>query len=217
MDSVIERFPYYHDGDLALCEPYGVAYQRDQTRRVPYGDEYLAKVDGYESSDIAKAVNRGRCAMLARHLYGDASVLDIGAGSGAFVRAAREVGFNALGFDVIPAAVRRLRTQGLDWHCDPAGFDAVTLWDTIEHMEDPGAMLTRLRPEKMLFASIPVFSNLKEIRQSKHYRPGEHLYYWTAAGFVAWADRYGLRLVETSDHEIEGGRESIGAFAFRAA
>lgn len=213
MDRIIERFPYEHDADLALCRSHGVAYQRDMTRRVRYGDEYLAKFDVYDAA-IEAAVNAGRCAMLARHLEPCAAVLDIGAGSGAFVGSARGAGFAAVGFDVIPGAMKRLRAEGLDAPCDPVGFDAVTMWDTIEHLEDPGSVLAAIRPGTHLFVSTPVFEDLRAIRESKHYRPGEHLYYWTAQGFVAWAERYRFHLLEASDHETAAGRESIGAFAF---
>ncbi len=33
-------------------------------------------------------------------------------------------------------------------------------------------------------------------------------------GFIAWAALYGFHLIERSTHEIDAGRESIGAFAF---
>jgi SAM-dependent methyltransferase len=214
MDAFIERFPYVHDDDLALCEAHGVAYQRDMARRIRYGDYYLAKFDGYDPA-IEAAVNAGRCAMLAGHLEVGATVLDIGAGSGAFVAAARAAGFAAVGYDVIPGAVARLRARGLYSPANPVGFDAVALWDTIEHLEDPGATLQAVRVGTFLFVSIPVFDSLREIRKSKHYRPGEHLYYWTEAGFAAWVERHGYELMGVSDHETAAGRQGIGAFAFR--
>lgn len=216
MDSEIARLPATADGDLMLCLGAGVAYQRDMAaRRVHYDAGYLAKVDAYEGSAIALAVNAGRCALLRRHLPAGASMLDIGAGSGAFVRAAVAAGFVAKGYDVIAAAAVRLRVAGLYADRKPSGFDAVTLWDTLEHMEYPGAVLATI--PGFLFVSLPVFSDLRAIRESRHYRPGEHLYYWTAAGLIAWAARYGFQLLEQSAHETEAGRDSIGAFAFRRA
>lgn len=211
MDRVIERFTYRHDGDLALCEHEGVAYQRDMTRRIRYTDDYLFKFEAYDPAVVA-AVNSGRVSMLRRHLAKGATVLDIGAGDGAFVRAARFAGFDALGFEVIERAADRLRSSGHWSDGNPAGFDAVTLWDTLEHMEDPGAVLDSI--PGILFVSLPVFADVRAVRESKHYRPGEHLYYWTASGFVEWARRYGFHLVESSSHETDAGRESIGAFAF---
>ena len=102
MDSLIARFPGKPDADLVICEAHGVAYQADMTaQRVPYGADYLAKVQAYEGSPIATKVHAGRLQMLRRHLKPGASLLDWGAGSGEFVRDARGAGYAAKGFDVI--------------------------------------------------------------------------------------------------------------------
>ena len=214
MDKFIAACSAAQDADLMLCESNGVAYQRDMSAgRVPYDADYLAKCLAYEDSPIAKAVNAGRCALLMRHLPDGASVLDVGAGSGAFVRAAASWGFDACGFDVIPDAVKQLRADGV-YAEDLSVFDAVALWDSIEHMEDPSRPLREIRKGSFLFVSVPVFADLRDIRSSKHYRPGEHLFYWTSQGFINWASLYGFRLLEQSTHETDAGRDSIGAFAF---
>lgn len=214
MDSLIAAMPFRDDADLRICDADGVAYQADmRAGRVEYGEDYFVKVSAYEGGEIARRVNAGRCRMIARHLRPGASVLDWGAGSGAFMREARAAGFDVHGFDVIEETVRWLRATGAYSH-DAARFDALTLWDVIEHLETPAEVLGQVRPGAMVFASIPVFADLGRIRESRHYRPGEHLYYFTADGFVRWMASHGFRLVETSDHEVEAGRESIGAFAF---
>lgn len=214
MDRLIARFDSIADGDLRICDARGVAYQADmRAGRVPYGADYLAKVQAYEGSDIAARVNAGRCTMLARYLPAGAKVLDYGAGSGAFMREARSAGFETFGFDVIPATEQWLRESGA-YAADPGDFDATCLWDTIEHLDMPENVLKNVKKGAFLFASIPVFEDLRAIRGSKHYRPGEHLYYWTARGFADWMALWGFRLLESSRHEMDAGREAIGAFAF---
>lgn len=214
MDKFIQSFAADADGDLTICAQDGVAYQNDMTTCVSYDADYLAKCDAYADGDIAKAVNAGRCALLQRHLAVDASVLDIGAGSGAFVRAAASWGFSAKGFDVIPETVDRLRAEGL--YAEPAKtFDAVTMWDVLEHIEDPAEVLGTVRVGGLLFVSIPVFHYLHRIRESRHYRHGEHLYYFTYCGFVSWMAMHGFTMLELSNHETDAGRDSIAAFAFR--
>lgn len=215
MDSFIRAFPATADSDLMICAQHGVVYQRDmQTARVSYDTGYFAKVSGYEGTKIAQAVNAGRVALLSRHLPAGSSVLDIGAGTGAFVRAAAAAGFVAYGFDVLPEAVSSLRQQGR-YAEDGSQFSAVTLWDTLEHLENPATCLDPIRQGAWLFLSLPIFKDLGCIRSSKHYRPGEHLYYWTDSGLVRWLARRGFLLLECSTHEIDAGRDSIGAFAFR--
>lgn len=215
MDGLIAQFDAQPDGDLMLCEAAGVAYQRDMTAgRVAYDYGYLARVDAYEDTPIARAVIAGRVGMLSRHLPAGATVLDYGAGSGAFVRAAVAAGYAARGYEVIAAAAVRLRVAGLYAGPDPGGFAAVAAWDVLEHLDDPGALLRAIPARAHLFASVPVFASLRAIRESRHYRPGEHLTYWTRGGFVRWAAGYGFRLLEISEHETRAGRDSIGAFAF---
>ena len=215
MDELIRRFDAVRDADLMLCEHRGVAYQRDMAKdRIRYDAAYLARFDSpaYTQSPAAMAVRAGRRELVARHLAKGASVLDVGAGAGLFVWDARGAGYDARGFDVMAPAADRLRAQGL--YAEELGdFAAVTLWDSLEHMEDCG-IVRKVRKGGLLFASLPVFEDLNAIRASKHYKPGEHLYYWTAAGFVAYMALRGFRLLESSDHETRAGREAIGAFAF---
>lgn len=215
MDPVIASFEGQFDGDLVLCEANGVAYQAEMdVGRVVYSDAYWQKVSAYENGNIAMAVNRGRCELLAFHLAPAASVLDVGAGTGAFVRAANAAGFRVSGYDVMPKAAERLRLEGV-YDTDVESFDAVTMWDSLEHMQTPGDWLRRIVVGCFLFVSVPVFKSLSNIRGSKHYRPGEHLYYFTPEGLIDWLRRYGFKMIARSNHEIAAGRESIGAFAFK--
>jgi len=214
VDALIQRFHLVADNDLMLVEHRGIAYQRDMTKgRVEYGDAYMIKVEAYAGNDIERAVLAGRCAMLGRHLQPGAKVLDFGAGTGSFVRAAAAAGYAAKGFEVIKKAADTLKDQKL--YADaPQDFDAVTLWDTLEHIENPHLLFNSIQKGAHVFVSLPVFDDLGSIRASRHYRPGEHLYYWTAQGFIDWMSLYNFRLIERSDHETEAGRDKIGAFAF---
>jgi len=214
MDRLIRRFDAEADSDLMLVEHRGVAYQRDMTKgRIDYGAAYLENYDRYAAGPIADKINGGRVAMVARHVPEGASVLDFGAASGIFVRQAASWGFDAKGFDVIPDAVQRLKDAGL-FSSDLSAFDAVTMWDSIEHLDQPERALRNVRKGAHLFVSVPIFEDVRRVRDSKHYKPGEHLYYWTAQGFIDWMAFYGFRLLEQSSHETDAGRESIGAFAF---
>lgn len=215
MDRLIRRWDAAKDSDLMLCLHRGVAYQRDMSKTpMQYDSRYLANYDAYAVGPIADALNSYRVAMLARHVPAGSKVLDVGAASGRFVREAVAAGFEAKGFDVIPEAVQRLQQAAL-YADDATEFDAMTMWDSIEHMEVPEIWLKKLRRDAVLLVAVPVFEDLNKVRKSKHYKPGEHLYYWTAHGFTDWMAAYGYRLVESSSHETEAGRESIGAFAFK--
>lgn len=199
--------------DIVISDSGGYAHQINGSR-IAYDDAYYRKVCSYDAA-IEQAVNDGRCAMLMRHLMDGASVLDIGAGSGAFVRSARSYGFAAVGYDVMQESNELLRADGA--YSDPSSgyaYDAITLWDVLEHMERPAGLLSGLVKGIHIFASVPMIDNLHRLQESKHYRPGEHLHYWTEGGFILYVEKLGYKLLEFSDHEIKAGRESIGAFAF---
>jgi hypothetical protein len=214
MDKYIASFDKVEDGDLSLCLGAGVAYQTNMgASRVPYDDSYFDKYASYEGTAVEKALNRGRCAMLARHAADGATVLDIGAGCGTFVRAAAAWGFESRGFDVIPKTVEYLRSIKA-FASDPGKFDVVSFWDSLEHIDNPGEVLEQIQPGCVVLVAIPIFENLRHIRESKHYRPGEHLYYFTEQGFLRWMALRRFHVLEISSHEVDAGRESIGAYAF---
>lgn len=72
-------------------------------------------------------------------------VLDVGAHVGVFVEVARERGWDAWGVEPSCWAVEMGRKQGLnmiqgtlrDAELDSGSFDAVTMWDVVEHLFDP--------------------------------------------------------------------------------
>jgi hypothetical protein len=214
MDRCIEGFLTHQriilDDDLVLCPAMGVAWQHDMTVTAAYDENYFDKCAGYEDKDIAVAINEGRIAMVDRHAGAPCDVLDIGVGSGEFVRKRP----HTFGFDINPAATTWLKARGR-WREDFEAFRAFTFWDVIEHVPEPETYFRRVPPGSVLFASIPVFVDLHRIRESRHYRPGEHLYYFTESGFTDWMALHGFEFLERADFETAAGRELILSFAFR--
>ena len=209
MDSVIKDYPAVDDGDLMLCLNNGVAYQRDMSAPVSYDGAYFNKCLGYEDQDIALKINAGRIALVDKYV-GAKPVLDIGIGSGEFIKKRP----NTFGCDINPLALAWLEAEGKRVD-DFAIFRAFTFWDVIEHVEEPAEYFRRIANGSFLFTSLPIFDDLRRIRKSKHYRPNEHFYYWTERGFTDWMARYGFWLQERQDFEIKAGRNSILSFAFR--
>lgn len=79
-----------------------------------------------------------------------ARVLDFGAGIGTFVRAAGAAGWDARGIERSAAARERAaRENGVELQADladaPGAFDVVTMWDVVEHLRDPRAVVESLR------------------------------------------------------------------------
>lgn len=208
MDSVIAGFEAVTDDDLMLCPENGVAYQADRSHLVAYDDAYYSKCAGYEGQEIERRITKARIEMVARHYQGE--LLDIGIGSGAFIKSRPRT----YGFDVNPVAIEWLKRNDL-WSASVGSFAAVSFFDVIEHIPDPGQYLGTLQVGCHVFASIPVFEDLTRIRESRHYRPSEHLYYFRRQGFIDWMKAHGFLLLEWNDHESVAGRDSINSFAFK--
>lgn len=198
------------DGDLMLSRRHGFARQADMSFRVPYDAPYFDKYVGYEGSDIARAINVGRIDFVNRWTGYEAPVLDIGIGSGEFIKLRP----NTFGIDVNPKAIDWLKMTRR-WANSFAPFEGFTFWDVLEHVDDPDEYFRKMHRGAHVFVSLPIFGSLTDIRKSKHYRPGEHLYYFTEGGFVTWMDMHGFRLLDSRDFETRAGREDILSFAFR--
>lgn len=209
MDRFIQAMPAVQDGDLMICREHGIAYQADRMHRVAYDAAYFDKCSEYEGNEIALKVTAGRVAMVNRHV-GPNRVLDIGIGSGEFIKARP----NTFGHDVNPVAIEWLRGANL-WAEVDDGFAGYTMFDVIEHVETPEDYLRHIPLQAFAFFSVPIVYGIGAVRLSKHYRPGEHLQHWTLEGFVAWMGMHGFMLLEKQDFEIQAGRESIYTFAFR--
>jgi hypothetical protein len=177
---------------------------------VPYDEPYFDKYVLYEDTPVALKINEARISLVNRHVGPDVGVLDIGIGSGEFLKKRG----NTFGYDVNPKAIKWLKERRR-WSDSFAAFDAFTFWDVIEHVPEPESYFRKIPVGGWAFFSIPVFDNLKRIRESKHYRPNEHFYYFTKRGFVDWMCWHGFAWVETSDAESKAGRDSILSFAFR--
>ncbi len=210
MDRLVKRFSCAEDGDLRITEK-GIAYQVDMENIIKYDGGYFDHYVDLEGSDVCNKLNQGRVDFVKDHYSG--KLLDIGIGSGAFIQAYK----HADGYDVNPKALKWLRTHkkksigGKDNSF--IHYKAYTMWDSLEHCKEPEKYLRELPKYGYLFATVPIV-DMSDIRGSKHYKPNEHLYYFTEEGFMYYMSLYGYRCLELSDFEVKAGREGVLSFAF---
>lgn len=186
----------------------GVGYYPVELKNWPYDAAYFAKYELMEETSVGKALIAARLDLVREHTFPH-SVVDIGIGSGGFVKAA-----GCVGYDVNPAAQAWL-LRSRRW-CNPyqqKRLSSVCCWDSLEHIEDPSILLRRVMD--YVFVSIPIFKNCDHVLRSKHFRKNEHYWYFTDEGLKTFMSYHGFGCMEQSAVEVSLGREDIGTYVFR--
>ena len=154
-------------------------------------EDYLGRIEA------RTAGFRERLADVEKYVRPPAAVLDVGCAIGLFLRVAEEHGWTPIGVEHSAwAADYGRQTWGLAILPDmraataarPMGFDAITMWDVIEHLPDPHRVLeeahSMLRDGGYLALSTVNSSSLGAQlagRSWRHVVPPLHLNYFTRA------------------------------------
>lgn len=189
---------------LLWSEELGMGYHPRPP--MDYSGPYFEKYQALDATPMGAALTRARVDMVRRHT--EIAPVDIGIGGGRFVT--ESVGF---GFDVNPDAVDWLRHRGVYFDIYNNHAEAITCWDSLEHIPEPEKLIEQVG--EWVFVSMPIYLSQWDCLNSKHYKPGEHIWYWTQSGLIAWFARQGFGCVEINERESELGREGITSFAFR--
>jgi SAM-dependent methyltransferase len=126
-----------------------------------YGAGYFTgdlRLDGYVDYENEKKMTRGtfdKYLELIRENTGSVGRLfEVGCATGCFLELASEKGWAAKGIDVSNYAVEEAKKKGLDAelsdlesfsHDSAAGFDAVAMFDVVEHLCDPQEGFEKIR------------------------------------------------------------------------
>lgn len=204
--------------DVAQCGNctlgYMTAFPRDPND-VYSDDDYLASQAECYLENVAyrKArFGKERLGIVERNLaagvpVSDAMLLDIGCGTGWFLECAKEHGFRVYGVEKGKdlAAFTAERLGVTVWNGDVQDldaeeqFDAITMFDFIEHVTDPTSVLRAVRRLLKQDGFAIVFTQnldsfgmriLKE--RSSLVAPAEHLYHFTPTAFRRMAESAGL-------------------------
>lgn len=172
-----------------------------------YEGDYWASYLERDASDMGEKLTKARLDFVKSYID-PSEVIDIGIGGGRFVREA-----DCRGYDVSKQANEWLDSH--DRFCSPyaSPVRAITCWDSLEHIDKPWKLLKQV--QEWLFVSLPIFVNPATITSSKHYKPGEHLWYFTHKGFIDWCKTQEFDLMEYSHIESELGRDGIVSYAFK--
>jgi 2-polyprenyl-3-methyl-5-hydroxy-6-metoxy-1,4-benzoquinol methylase len=159
--------------DVLRCRQCRVVFAWPQ----PTAEEIEARysAEGYHADADEPAERRlfaARLAQIEEQMPRRGRVLDVGCARGTFLAVARDEGWDAAGLDLDRKAVDAASDRGLDVRHGalepgtfaPNSFDAVTLFDLIEHVPDPRGLLAvcreMLRPDGLLVITTPDVSGL---------------------------------------------------------
>jgi hypothetical protein len=200
----------FSSGRLTWWPQLGIGYYPVENSLAPYDQDYFDRFDNNARTELGRTLMQARVRFVEQHYRG--TLIDVGIGSGAFLELRRNRGRTTYGYDVNPAGIEWLKDRML--LVDPylVAFDAMTLWDVLEHISDFQTLLANVR--KWLFLSLPIFNDAEHALRSKHFKPNEHCWYFTRDGLVFAMDKCGFGLKSESRIETELGREDIGTFAF---
>lgn len=210
MDSIIKQYSFAMFDELCWCKTEGIMYQNDMTQSVDYGVAYYERYVTLKASEIANKLNLCRTSITQKYCK---SILDIGIGSGEFIKSSK---LKTYGFDINPIAITWLESQGLfknPYESMPE-VDGLSFWDSLEHIPNPNALLSLMRSGQYAFIALPIFEDLEKVKQSKHYKPNEHYYYFSKDGMIKYMQDSNFTLIEITDDESQAGRDGILTFVF---
>ena len=213
-----------------ICQACGLVWSdpRPHDARQFYEAEYRLAYKNTYSPKPKHVVRAGKVALsrfgkIAQLLSSQKTVLDVGTGGGEFAYLLQSLGHVVNGIEPNRGyADHSIQQYGLtvrvgfvqDATFDPASFDIVTIWHVLEHTEDPGFILARLRswlkPDGVLVVEVPnVEATCQAPRNTFH---EAHLYNFNVVSLRRLAKKQGL--YETS-HLISQDGGNITMFFTR--
>lgn len=207
---------------LVRCTACGLVYQNPRPTASEMGRHYPPTYESYGDHRtsarglVRRAYEYGmakRCRYVTDQVVAG-RLLDVGCAAGAFLVAMRERGWQVQGVEVSEDAARVARERhGLDVFTGvleeaafpDACFDAVTMWDVLEHVHNPLATLCEIRrvlkPGGVLVVRVPNLASW-DARLFGTYWAGldapRHLYVFSPQTLRAVEAQAGLEQIATS-------------------
>lgn len=164
-----------------------------------------------------------RAAAIAR-IKKPARLLDVGCGPGYFLLAAQKSGWNVTGLDISAKAASFARQQfGLavgvgeleKTELPEESFDAITLWDVLEHTPHPLRTLKQahglLKRDGILIAEVDNINNILWRIRRRGFPgcagPRYHRYYFSLSSFVKILKLAGFKTLSRFDCRYREGRD----------
>ncbi len=207
---VSEKWP---DLRIHVCNECGLGIAAWEVTSELYGEDYFegAEYRSYKADRRSLDKNFARALRLVQTYQPSGRLLEIGCAYGYFLSQASSI-YEATGVEIGAHAAELARTQApqasvqcgdfLDLPAPPAPWDAVCMWDTIEHLAKPAETLEKiageLAPGGVVFVTTGDFGSWLSRLQGRAWRqihPPTHLFYFTRESFRRLFHRLGLEIV----------------------
>ncbi|HZM00469.1 MAG TPA: class I SAM-dependent methyltransferase [Planctomycetota bacterium] len=204
---------------LTYVNPRLPSEQLHQLYQEEYWASARAKEFGYSGylaeGPLYRRTYRRRMPVIRRYKPRPGALLDVGCAAGFFLAVAAEEGWRTTGVELsapmVEYATRELRLPDvrrgdlLSVELPARSFDVVTLWDVLEHLEDPPAHLAAARkllaPDGVLVIETQnVASPFARLmgRKWQHYKHIEHLYHFDPRTLARLLAEAGFEILENT-------------------
>tara|TARA_R110000751_G_scaffold48931_3_gene109081 strand:+ start:239621 stop:240466 length:846 start_codon:yes stop_codon:yes gene_type:complete len=209
-----ESFDLVHDTDLDFLK----TFPQPQVEELPKyyeSQEYISHTDekrGLFSRlyQLVKKWSLQKKAKLILQQLGDVgSLLDVGAGTGDFLKVAKEKGWQVHGMEPNKNAANLALEKGIDLKAslndfEGKQFDVVTLWHVLEHIPDLEETILKLaalvKPQGTLIIAVPNFKSFDARHYGKFwaaYDVPRHLWHFSKESMKnLFAENFQLKNIE---------------------
>lgn len=204
-----EMFRLKHDPglDMLITEP-----RPDDITQYYQSNSYISHTDSFETfSDrlyhlVKKYMLWKKVRLLERYTKGPGKVLDIGSGTGDFLRMARKRNWSIAGVEPNTLARGLANEKQVQLYRDIQevegdDYDAVTLWHTLEHLPDLDAYIRKfkqhLTSDGAIFVAVPNFRSLDAKIYKEYwaaYDVPRHLWHFSQAAIKEIFERHGMQV-----------------------
>lgn len=222
VESVVkDHFLSKESFTLAKCSDCGLLFTLNRPSLDKIGDYYKSEDYVSHSSTKKGVVNRvynvvrnytlGKKVKLVSSLTSGTHLLDIGAGTGHFLKRAKDEGFVVLGLEPDSDArsvaksvndVELLPLESLSG-LDDAQFDCITMWHVLEHVFELNAeletILSKLKDKGVFIVAVPNHTSFDAAYYKEFwaaYDVPRHLYHFEPETIIKLVEKKGLKFAK---------------------
>lgn len=198
----------HEDADMLVTLP------KPQKLEIYYQSEsYISHTDSKKTVfdklyQYAKEYNlMTKLRLIEKHQFPGTYLLDYGAGTGDFVRAAQQKGYKVEGFEPNQLARAKAASKGVVLKATTKGvenktFDVVTLWHVLEHIPNLEQELAKIKgwmkKDALLVIAVPNYKSYDAQYYKKYwaaYDVPRHLWHFSRKGFHDYFEKNGMKVL----------------------